>query len=57
MWKDIRDKKKTRPQYTNVGKFSFLNRSISDWNNLPAELFEDIPPTSRMFFFKKKLIR
>jgi len=50
-WKDIRDrlhapsylsrvdhnwKIRTRKQRTDIGKYCFVNRSIADWNRLPA---------------------
>ncbi|KAJ4430057.1 hypothetical protein ANN_22265 [Periplaneta americana] len=34
---------KCRKQKTDVGKFSFLNRTINDWNDLPASVFEGCP--------------
>jgi hypothetical protein len=34
---------KLRQQRTDVGKFSFLNRTIVDWNQLPAAAFEGSP--------------
>jgi hypothetical protein len=37
---DHKFKIKLRQQRTHVGKFSFLNRTIVDWNNLPAAAFE-----------------
>jgi hypothetical protein len=33
---DLRFKIKLRQQRTGVGKFYFLNRTIVDWNQLPA---------------------
>jgi CMP-2-keto-3-deoxyoctulosonic acid synthetase len=32
----IRDRK----QRTDIGKYSFVNRAIKDWNQLPAEVLE-----------------
>jgi len=32
----IRDRK----QRTDIGKYSFVNRTIKNWNQLPAELLE-----------------
>jgi hypothetical protein len=40
---DHRFKIKLRQQLTDVGKFSFLNRTIVDWNELPAAAFEGSP--------------
>jgi hypothetical protein len=40
---DHRFKIKLRQQRTDVGKFSFLNRTIVDWNQLPAAAFEGSP--------------
>jgi hypothetical protein len=40
---DHRFKIKLRQQQTDVGKFSFLNRTIVDWNQLPAAVFEGSP--------------
>jgi hypothetical protein len=28
-----------RNQRTNIGKYSFVNRTIKNWNQLPAEAF------------------
>jgi len=36
MFGKIRDRKKR----TDIGKFSFVNRTIKNWNQLPAE---DVP--------------
>jgi len=57
-WKDIGDSLK-RPYYlstvdhvrkimtswqrTDIGKYSFVNRTIGDWNQLPAEVLETLP--------------
>jgi hypothetical protein len=64
-WKDIGDslkrphylsrvyharKIRTRRQRTDIGKYSFVNRTIGDWNRLPAEVLETLrckPTTSR----------
>lgn len=43
---------KCRKQKTDVGKFSFLNRTINDWNDLPAAVFEGCPSLRR---FKNNL--
>jgi CMP-2-keto-3-deoxyoctulosonic acid synthetase len=34
--RNIRDRK----QRTDIGKYSFVNRAIKDWNQLPAEVLE-----------------
>ena len=46
---DHRHKINTRKQRTDVGKFSFLNRTIDDWNQLPAAAFEGCPLTIKRF--------
>ncbi len=40
---DHKHKIQFRPQRTDVGKFSFTNRSITDWNKLPATALEPFP--------------
>jgi len=67
-WKDIGDslkrpyylskvdhvrKIRTRRQRTDRGKYSFVNRTIGDWNQLPAEVLETLlcKPTT----FRKRL--
>jgi hypothetical protein len=47
---DHRFKIKLRQQRTDVGKFSFLNRTIVDWNQLPATAFE----SSRLNLYRLK---
>jgi len=46
-------KMRTRRQRTDRGKYSFVNRTIGDWNQLPAEVLETLPckPTT----FRKRL--
>jgi hypothetical protein len=34
---------RTRKQRTNIGKYSFLNRTIISWNKLPAGLLAPFP--------------
>jgi hypothetical protein len=34
---------RTRKQRTDIGKYSFLNRTIIDWNQLPADLLAPFP--------------
>jgi len=42
----IRDRK----QKTDIGKYSFVNRTIKNWNQLPREAF-------RTFLCKRKIFR
>jgi hypothetical protein len=44
---------RTRRQRSDIGKYSFVNRTIGDWNQLPAEVLETPPckPTT----FRKRL--
>ncbi|KAJ4441903.1 hypothetical protein ANN_11763 [Periplaneta americana] len=46
---------KCRKQRTDVAKFSFVNRSIVDWNSLPAAIFQDGP--LEINTFKERLRR
>lgn len=46
---DHKYKIRTRIQRTDVGKFSFVNRTIVDWNDLPATVFEPFPCSARGF--------
>jgi hypothetical protein len=32
-----------RRQRTDIGKYSFVNRAIQDWNQLPAEVLGTLP--------------
>jgi hypothetical protein len=41
-----------RKQRTNVGKYSFVNRSINDWNRLPAAMLASFP--SKLNTFRKR---
>ena len=34
---------RSRRQRTDIGKYSFVNRTIQDWNQLPAEVLEPLP--------------
>ena len=34
---------RTRRQRTDIGNYSFVNRTIGDWNQLPAEVLETLP--------------
>ena len=40
---------RTRKQRTNVGKFSFTNRTIRNWNQLPEELLASYPCNLKLF--------
>ncbi|KAJ4435402.1 hypothetical protein ANN_18017 [Periplaneta americana] len=42
-------KLRERRQRTDTGKFSFLNRTIRDWNALPAGLLKALPTTKNEF--------
>jgi hypothetical protein len=57
-WKDIDDglkrphylsrvdhgqKIRSRRQITDIGKYSFVNRTIQDWNQIPAEVLGTLP--------------
>jgi hypothetical protein len=41
----IRDRK----QRTDIAKFSFVNRTIKNWNQLPAEALRTFPCTPKIF--------
>ena len=41
----IRDRK----QRTDIGKYSFVNRTIKNWNQIPAEALETFPCKSKIF--------
>jgi hypothetical protein len=41
----IRDRK----QRTDIGKYSFVNRTIKNWNQLPAETLETFHCKPKMF--------
>jgi hypothetical protein len=36
-------KVRSRRQKTDIGKYSFVNRTIQDWNQLPAEVLGTLP--------------
>jgi hypothetical protein len=40
---DHNRKIRTRKQRTDVGKYSFVNRTIKNWNQLPANLLASFP--------------
>jgi len=39
---DHERKIRSRRQRTDIGKYSFVNRAIQDWNHLPAEVLETL---------------
>jgi len=43
----------TRKQRTDVGKYSFVNRTIKSWNQLPAGLLASFP--SKLKTFRKRV--
>jgi hypothetical protein len=43
----------TRKQRTDVGKFSFVNRTIKSWNQLPAGLLASFP--CKLNTFRKRV--
>jgi hypothetical protein len=51
-WKDIEDRLKT-PLRTDVGKFSFVNRTIADWNRLPEGTIGTSLVKTRVFIKKR----
>jgi hypothetical protein len=40
---------RNRRQRTDIGKYSFVNRTIEHWNQLPAEVLEPFPCNSTTF--------
>jgi len=63
-WKDIRDRLQRpyylsrvdhvrkitdRKQRTDIGKYSFVNRTIKNWNQLPAEASGSFPCKPKIF--------
>jgi hypothetical protein len=42
-WDDHGTKIRTRKQRTDAGKYSFVNRTIKDWNSLPACVLASFP--------------
>jgi hypothetical protein len=40
---DHERKIRSRRQRTDIGKYSFVNRTIQHWNQLPAEVLETLP--------------
>jgi hypothetical protein len=43
----------TRKQRTDVGKYSFVNRTIKNWNQLPADLLASFP--CKLSTFRKRV--
>src|SRR5215510_4151314 len=46
---DHNQKIRNRRQRTDIGKYSFVNRTIEHWNQLPAEILEPLPCNSTTF--------
>ena len=49
---DHKRKIRTRGQKTDIGKYSFVNRTIQDWNQLSDAVFEQLP--IKQITFKKR---
>jgi hypothetical protein len=48
--RDDHDRKiRSRKQRTDIGKYSFVNRTIKLWNNLPAEALVTFPCKPHIF--------
>jgi hypothetical protein len=48
--RDGHDRKiRTRKQRTDIGKYSFVDRTIKLWNNLPAEALVTFPCKPHIF--------
>jgi hypothetical protein len=71
-WKAIRDrlqapsylgrvdhnwKIKARKQRTDIGKYSFVNRSITDWNKLPEEAVGASNSKTRIFKMRVRKVK
>jgi len=50
---DHERKIRIRRQRTDIGKYSFVNRTIQHWNQLPAEMLEILP--CKPITFKKRV--
>jgi hypothetical protein len=46
---DHAQKLRDRKQRTDIGKYSFVNRTIKIWNKLPAEVLETFPCKPNIF--------
>jgi hypothetical protein len=53
-YKDHARKIRSRKQKTDIGKYSFVNRTIQLWNQLPADALWTLPCKSSNF---KKRVR
>jgi hypothetical protein len=53
---DHNQKIRTRKQRTDVGKNSFINRTIINWNKLPADLLASFPCNLNTFRKKVKKV-
>jgi hypothetical protein len=47
-------KTECRRQKTDIGKYSFVNRTVDDWNRLAAEVLQHLPCNSSVFKTKVK---
>jgi hypothetical protein len=45
-----------RKQRTDIGKYSFVNRAIKNWNQLPAEALGTFPRIPKIFRKRKAII-
>ena len=52
---DHNGKLKTRKQRTDVAKYSFVNRNIKNWNQLPADLLASFPCKLNRFTSRKRV--
>jgi len=52
---DRERKIRSRRKRTEMGKYSFVNRTIQHWNQLPAEVLETLP--CKQITFKKRVRR
>ena len=50
---DHNRKIRTRKQRTDAGKYSFVNRTIKSWNQLPASLLASLP--CKLNTFRKRV--
>jgi hypothetical protein len=46
---DHNKKIRNRGQKTDIGKYSFVNRTTEHWNQLPAEVLDPLPCNSAIF--------
>jgi hypothetical protein len=44
---------RSRRQRTDIGKYSFVNRTIQHWNQLPADVLKSLP--CKQITFKKRI--